>query len=374
MQKIKFPGKAWEIPRDSKKMKFIYRNLRHGTVKLMIENLDDLWYLSQVVQNGDLVGGKTTRRIKGKETSIRGEKGEKKVIRLSIRVEKTKFKSDLNAFRIIGRIEQCPEDLISIGSHHTFNVTKNTVLTIKKGRWSRFDLDILTEAQKATLRPKLIIAVIDDGDANIGLVRESKIEYYEISVTIGGKYHIKGRESRKLEFYHQVAKFLSDISSRENISMIIIAGTGFGPENFHRFISEKYPKLAKDSVVEHIGSHGRSGIGEVLKRSTVGKIMDDLNTAREARLIEMLLGHIGKDSGLECYGESDVQNAARLSAIETLLISDDFFLKNRDRIESLMRNVKNARGSIHILNHENEAGQQLNALGGIAGVLRFKIR
>jgi len=38
-------------------MKIIYRDRPHGIVKVMAENLDDLWYLSGVVKEGDLVKG-----------------------------------------------------------------------------------------------------------------------------------------------------------------------------------------------------------------------------------------------------------------------------------------------------------------------------
>ena len=47
--------------------------------------------------------------------------------------------------------------------------------------------------------------------------------------------------------------------------------------------------------------------------------------------------------------------------------------KEREKIERLMNSVKNSKGYVHILNHENEAGQQLESLGGIAATLRFRI-
>jgi len=106
-----------------------------------------------------------------------------------------------------------------MGSHHTFNVEKGTTLKIIKERWSPTGLDRLREVEKAARRSKILIVVVDEGEATFGLIRESKIEYHELSRSIEGKYDIRG----KMEFYGETAKFLSDVLSRENISAIIIA-------------------------------------------------------------------------------------------------------------------------------------------------------
>ena len=352
-------------------MKIMYMNRRHGVVKLQVENLDDLWYLSGVINKGDLVRTKTERRIKAREDMARSKKGERRVFTLTVRVEKADFNPDSETYRISGIVEQGPEDLISMGSHHTFNVEKGTTLKIIKERWSPTDLDRLREAEKAARRPKILIVVVDEGEATFGLIRESKIEYHELSRSIGGKYDIRGRRKRKMEFYGETAKFLSEMLSRENISAIIIAGAGFEKENFRRFLSEKYPELAEKSVMENISSHGRNGVSEVMKRSKIKKIIEEITSARDVRLVHELLTEIGKDSGLGIYGLKDIETAAGLGAIKKLLICDNFFLKNRKRLEDLMYMVKSARGEVHLINHRGEAGRQLNSLGGVAALLRY---
>ena len=45
-------------------MKIRHENLRKGEVKVNIENLDDLWYLSTIADPGDLIRGETYRKIK----------------------------------------------------------------------------------------------------------------------------------------------------------------------------------------------------------------------------------------------------------------------------------------------------------------------
>lgn len=354
-------------------MKIFQKDLRHGKVKVGIENLDDLWYLSSVIRPGDLVSAKTERRIKGKDDMERAGKSERVTITITLNVEKADFKLENDTYRITGTIVEGPEDLVSIGTHHTINVEKETMLTIVKDRWGSYELDRLKDAEKSALRPKILIAVIDVGDAEIALVRESKIERYDLSKEIGGKYDTKGRQERKQEFYKDTSDALAAILAKENISGVIIAGAGFEKEYFYKYLAEKRPEIAKIATLENIGSHGEAGVNEVMKRSKAKKLDEEINAAKDIRMLSRVLEELGKESGLAVYGLADADNAASSGAIESLIICDDLFIKNRSRMEPLMQNVKNARGEVHILNHIGDAGKQLSALGGIAGVLRYKI-
>jgi len=354
-------------------MKILHRDLKHGIVKVKVENLDDLWYLSQIVQPGDLVRGHTVRRVKSSDDRLRSE-SERVSVSITVKTEKTEFRSDSDTLRISGTITEGPEDVVAVGSHHTFNVEPDTILSVKKEKWLGSEIDCLKNAEETALKPRVMVVVIDEGEVTLGLVRESAIKYYEMSKVIGGKDEPKGRDSRKIDFYTESAGFISGLNQQEKISAIIIAGTGFEKDNFHRFLSEKYPELAEISTVENIGSHGRTGVQEVLKRKAVNKVVEKLTIARDAQLMEKLLEHVGRDSGLGVYGFNDVLNAISFGAVETLLLTDSFFLNNREKIEEPMQRVKNSRGFVHILNHETEAGQKLDALGGIAAILRFKIR
>ena len=45
-------------------MDIIKKDFKKGTVKLKINNLEDIWYLSHLIDAGDFVKGKATRKIK----------------------------------------------------------------------------------------------------------------------------------------------------------------------------------------------------------------------------------------------------------------------------------------------------------------------
>jgi protein pelota len=205
-------------------------------------------------------------------------------------------------------------------------------------------------------------------------VRASKIEYSELSRNIGGKYNIKERDARKKEFYSELRDFITGLAAREAVVNAVLAGSGFEKENFFRFLSENPTQSNLKFVVENTGSHGRRGVVEVLKRPSAGKMLGELNAARDIQFMEEVLEKIGRDSGLAAYGLGEVKKASSYGAIEKLLVSDRLFLSERKTLEPIMTDVKGKAGFVHIINHETEAGAQLESLGGIAAVLRFKIQ
>ncbi len=354
-------------------MKILKKKLRYNTITVRIENLDDLWYLKGIIKPDDLVKSKTERRIKAKD-DVQRDKSTRKSITLTIKTEKTEFNPESKTLRILGAIEEGPEDIIPTGSHHTFNLREGDKLRITKERWSPVDLERLRDAEKASLRPKILVTVLDEGEAIFGIIRESGINYFEHSRNIGGKQYRTGRKEKKKQFYGEIESLISNLVDKENISSIILAGTGFEKNNFHSFLLEKNPWLAESTHVENISSHGRSGVREVIKRPVMEKINKDINAAKDIQLVDRLLEEIGRDSKLAVYGTGDVEHAVNAGAVEMLVVNDDLFQAERGRIEKMLKNAKSMKGTTHIVNHLNEAGKQLSSLGGVGAVLRYRIK
>ncbi|VVB51869.1 eRF1 domain 1 [uncultured archaeon] len=166
-------------------MRVLSRNIKSGYLKFEVENLDDLWFLAQVIQSGDAVKGKTERSIKGKDDMVRSGGGERLTVTLAVSVEEVEFKSEGDTLRIKGKITEGPEDVIALGGHHTFVVEAGTVLSLEKKQWNETEINLIREAEKQAHRPKVAIAVIDEGEATVALIRESKVQYYEVSHTVG---------------------------------------------------------------------------------------------------------------------------------------------------------------------------------------------
>ena len=110
-------------------MKVIFKDLKHGEIKLMPENLDDIWHLYNVVEEGDLVRTVTFRTDEQKDDKIRSKKAEKKRMKVGIRVSEVKFHEFSDRLRIHGSIEECSQDL---GSFHTLNIDADKMDKVSK--------------------------------------------------------------------------------------------------------------------------------------------------------------------------------------------------------------------------------------------------
>ena len=82
-------------------MRVLKKDLRTGIVKLATESLDDLWYLSHLINAGDVIRSKTQRRIKDGDDR-RSKGGQRKTITVSLTVENVSFDPKKGVLRLSG--------------------------------------------------------------------------------------------------------------------------------------------------------------------------------------------------------------------------------------------------------------------------------
>jgi protein pelota len=98
----------------------------------------------------------------------------------------------------------------------------------------------------------------------------------------------------------------------------------------------------------------------------------------ESSVIEEVLLEISKE-GKVVYGLKETDNAVYSGAVEMLVVSTKFIEKEIEsgkykEINDMMKTVEKGKGSVKIINSENEPGQKLDGIGGIAGLLRYKLQ
>ena len=132
------------------------------------------------------------------------------------------------------------------------------------------------------------------------------------------------------------------------------------------------------------------------------------NVERSRKLMEVFYGNLQKDNGLSVYGLEEVKKAMNMGAIETLLISEDYnwvriklkcqcgqeiekdgkpgiehkcpncgavmeVVEEKELIEVLPEEVKSFGSNFEIISSESKEGEQFKSLGGVGGILRFKV-
>ncbi|AEK18977.1 mRNA surveillance protein pelota [Methanococcus maripaludis] len=347
-------------------MKIIQEIPERNIIKLIPENLDDLWHLSHIIQPYNAIYAVTERRTEDKGDKLRADRGTKRRVFLGIKAEKINFHEDFNRLRVSGKIIHAPDD-IPIGSYHTIDIEPLLQVSVQKN-WKKWDIERLKEAEDSSKKPKVVVVIMDDSEADIFLVREFGIkELASIKSGVSKKLDYKQNEQAKFSYYSDIINSISEFEGK-----ILFAGPGFGRNNIQNYISEKYKSLAPNVVVESANHTGKSGLSEILKSGIIDKIYGEARISKETQVVEKLLEEISK-KGLAAYGIESVKNAMNFSAIDTLLLTDEYLRRNRRNVENLMNSVENINGNIIIVSTEHDAGKQLKALGGISALLRFPI-
>src|SRR3989338_2059813 len=303
-------------------MKQLYLDLRKGEAKLKVENLDDLWYLSQMIDAGDLVKGKTIRKIKiGKDTD-RKQSIVKKPIFLKIKVEKIEFSKTSNNLRVLGAIIEAPDD-IQKGEHHSFSLEPETTFTLIKERWLKYQIDRLKEATKEKISNILII-VMDREEAYFALLKKYG---YDVLTNIKGRVAKKAIDQKsENSFYAEIISKMEEYDQRYKIIKIILASPAFWKEYLLKEVKDE--NLKKKILLATCYSTDKNGINEVLRRPEVKVALHEDRISKEISLVEELLTEISKNN-LAVYGLKDTHHAVNAGAVKSLLITDSLIQNSR---------------------------------------------
>ncbi|MDD1747450.1 MAG: mRNA surveillance protein pelota [Methanomassiliicoccales archaeon] len=345
-------------------MRLLHQDRKTGEIKFQVDNMDDLWHLYNIIELGDLVLASTYRREEQKSDKVRNERGEKKRVFLGIRVEKMEFHEFDSRLRITGVIEQGPQDL---GAHHTFNVEEGEVLTVVKLHWKDSTLDRIKRALEDSKRPTIVFVSIENDEATIAVMRQYGMQNLAtICGPSGGKmYEQKTDDDFYLEIIEKVGQLVT-----AGVPLIVL-GPGFAKETLLALGKQKAPEAFRNVHVYHTGQAGMAGVHELMKRGMGADILEGSRVAEETNLVEKVLEEIAKD-GPVAYGPREVEEAVRSGAVETLLVLDPL-LREKD-LEALMNAVESSRGRVMVVSEHHEAGRKLEALGGMAALLRFRLQ
>lgn len=352
-------------------MRVLKQDVKEGIIKLKVDNLDDLWILSKIIEQKDSIKGTSTRAIKQKESQ-----SEKRVkITVLIDVEKVEFEK--NRLRLLGTIKESSNPNIPQGVYQPITIEISDFLTIKKENWKKWQVERIKDAVESTKKPKLLLCAADYGNATIALLKEFGIEYLsDLSKSLPGKREDAKKlyEKSREEYLSELAKILDELSRTKNINKIAFGGVGFLTENFRKTL-EKFPKLKNKIQLFKISAYGKNGVNELIKRGAVEKVVKGSRIAKETSMVEKFFEQVSKEN-LATYGIKEVKKAVEYSAVEILLISDKYIeeLKEKEKFEELdklMESVEKQGGEIMIISDEHESGERFSDMK-IGALLRFK--
>ncbi len=330
----------------------------------MPENLDDLWHLDKIIEEGDLLEARSYRVFKPTEDS----KGERKPITVKIKGEKIDFSKYGSSLRVTGKIiSGKPEEYVQTGSYHTINIEIESTVKITKEKWQKYQLDRLQKAVTETKRPKLGIILIDNEKALVSYLKGYGIEHSH-EIYSGRSKKDKNPEEKLIKFYAEITKQIENIKAEK----IIIAGPGFAKEELREHIKLKYPDLLKKLIFERVSSTERSAVKELMSSGAISQAIGEHQIEKENNLMEKVKENIGKDTGLAIYGIKEIENALRYKAVSQILVIDEL-IRQKPEIKLLLEKAEKNKVDIEIFSSESDAGQELKGIGGLAAFLFYKI-
>jgi protein pelota len=361
-------------------VKIVAKRLKVGKMVVVPEEMDDLWHLYNVILPGDQVAARTVRRVRrdSGDTS-RPDKGERRPMFIRLTVEEVSLHKYSNRLRVKGKILEGPEDFVSIGTYHTINVEPGLKVEIVKERWPNLLLRRIQDAASRKGQRLMIIAVEED-QASIGVIDDSGIDVrVEIHGTARGKYgkYIQTAETMDQMFVGIATQLQELINQLPENTRVVLVGPGSTKDKLAEYLKNKIPASKGRILIEHVSTGTVAGIYEALNRGIVEQIASEIRLNREIRLMEEVMKHLGKDTGKTAYGWDNIERAVQFGAVETLLVLDKLFREAqtdyRRELENIMRQVEKQAGSIEIFSADHGAGKQLEGLGGLAAILRFRL-
>lgn len=357
-------------------MKILEIDKKYENVSVRTENLNDLWTLFNVIDKNDEVSARTHRRVVLKE----GSKGERKQMNLKLNVESVSFHEFSNRLRVKGTILEGPEDFVSYGTYHTFNIEPGQKLTIKKEMWLKSEIKRLKKPSNFETDFNMLMIAIETGLATIALITNfSHNRIATIKKNIPGKrYEQSFRNKAYEEFFSDVSRILSEKIKSVKINTIIICGPGSTKDRFDQFIKEKaqIPNLPKIYCI-HASSGTESAILETMKSKELKSLKENVKVLLETERIEEIMQLFATNSDLIAIGFDEISNAIERGAVKELFCADILIrgaLKEKKlQIERVLNGVEKVGGIIHILSSEHPTGQQIIDLGSLVAILRYKI-
>jgi peptide chain release factor subunit 1 len=285
------------------------------------------------------------------------------------------------------------------------------------------------EPIREMLRNPRIVGFIamDSKEASFGLLNGERFELIEnITSGIPGKSRKGGQSQRRYErerdmelvyFFHRVAEHATKAFIEDQRVMAVVVG-GPGPTK-NDFLKGHYLHYElKNALLSTVDTQfvGKEGVKEMLEKSS--DIIMNMCAPEEKMVVHRFLAELAKQDGLATYGRDSVFEALRNGEVEVVLVTDntelieivvlckkcglskkkiidskdkarsiqemtsspcerckyvEYEVEEKDIVDILEDEASQTDASVEVISTESKEKAQLEALGGFAALLRYKI-
>ena len=268
------------------------------------------------------------------------------------------------------------------------------------------------------------LIVADKNDAAIGFLQGNSVKTVQaMSSNVPGKTKAGGQSAQRFErfrkeMYHTWMNDISDKAKQaflpkkreDKLLGIIVGGPGFTKDKLieddfiHQELQEKI--VAKEST----DFSGEEGLEELVTKAE--DAIEDSQVIKEKNLVQEFFDNLEKENGKSEYGPERVKEALDMGAVETVLISEstelyyaEFKCENdhhehlfeaeasipeekeceecgqrmnlveiSDIVDEFGEKAEEMSSDLEIIGNEHEEGRRLENMGGVAAILRYRVR
>lgn len=295
-----------------------------------------------------------------------------------------------------------------------------------ESRRYRCDKEFVLEPLKQMIVDDRVYGLIvaDKSEAAVGYLQGNSIKTaYTLDSNVPGKTRAGGQSAQRFaRIRKQMLKtFLTEISDKaknafldkareDKLLGIIIGGPGFVKD---KLIDDDYlHQELQDKVitVESLGHSGEGALKELVTKAE--ESIEDSQAVHEKNIVNEFLKNLKEENGKSEYGLEQVMKAMKMGAVNTVLISEDFnyyeatyectnghekqvfeeepeiddsiecdecneemkLEEMQDIVDVMAEKAEEMSSDLEIISTDHEEGERLMNMGGIAAILRYRIR
>ncbi len=250
-----------------------------------------------------------------------------------------------------------------------------------KVRMYRCDQTFVIEPLKEMLETEEVygLILIERKEASIGLLDGKSIKLLQnMSSGIPSKVRAGGQSAQRFhritegltkEFYRRVAEEVKNqFFEMKKLKGILVGGPIPTKEEF--LTDGQLVTQLKDKViaVRDIGGTEMNGLKDLVEACQ--DILAEQAVTKQKLILDELFMMLGKQPEKVAYGEAEVEDRLKLGAVGKLVISKSL---EREKVKHFELLAKQTSVEIHIVSNETPEGVQFDNIGGIGGILRYRV-
>jgi peptide chain release factor subunit 1 len=273
------------------------------------------------------------------------------------------------------------------------------------------------------------IISIDTQETGLGILTGDRWQTVEtLTSGVAGKHRQGGQSARRFErlrdnelneYYRRVADYAQKIFIDQYKTKGLIVG-GPGPTK-DTFIREEYLDYRlQNNIISIVDTSytGEEGVREIIDKVNEQGIMSEYRLMEEKKMVKKFMGEVHSGRGLGIYGMNDVVNYLKSGITDLIIVTDDidlvrleaickkcnnaiekivdkghlidtkqsivskpcpncsgmdYLIKEKDFIDYLEELSALSGTRLEIISSKTEEGNQIQSLGKIGALLRFKL-